>query len=76
MKVSIELKLADMWIGIYWRQAGDILHIWLCFLPCIPVHLQFAQHSVRCEACGKQFQPSQGYYAPGEYAYCSDCCHW
>jgi formylmethanofuran dehydrogenase subunit E len=29
-----------------------------------------------CEVCGEPFAPANGYYEPGEYAYCKDCCHW
>lgn len=29
-----------------------------------------------CEACLKKFDTATGYYDPGEYAYCGDCCHW
>lgn len=29
-----------------------------------------------CEACGQEYRPIDGYYDPGEYSYCSDCCHW
>lgn len=31
---------------------------------------------VACEGCGTIFLASEGYYEPGEYAYCAQCCHW
>lgn len=34
------------------------------------------EQPVECEACGKMFLPSSGYYEEGEYSYCPDCCHW
>lgn len=37
---------------------------------------QESEGQVECEACGQRFEPTQGYYEPGEYAYCSECCHW
>jgi hypothetical protein len=29
-----------------------------------------------CASCGWLFSKRNGYYKPGEYAYCADCCHW
>lgn len=37
--IRFEWKLADMWIGVYWRRERYTLHIWICFLPCIPLHV-------------------------------------
>jgi len=38
--------------------------------------VRWAKQEVLCEACGALFQASEGYYEPGEYAYCARCCHW
>jgi hypothetical protein len=35
-----------------------------------------AQGLLTCEVCGDLFQATSGYYEPGEYAYCAECCHW
>jgi hypothetical protein len=35
----IEFKLADCWIGAYWAKQGDDIHVWVCLLPCLPIHL-------------------------------------
>jgi hypothetical protein len=35
-----EVKLADLWIGVYWEWSQDVLEIWICFVPCIPLHIQ------------------------------------
>jgi hypothetical protein len=40
MKMQIEFKLADMWVGAFWQRRGNTLHIWICILPCLPLHLQ------------------------------------
>ncbi len=36
---QFEFKLADMWIGAYWRRERYVLHIWVCLLPCLPLHV-------------------------------------
>ena len=36
--IRVEWKPEDLWIGVYWRRAGGRLDIWLCLLPCIPLH--------------------------------------
>ncbi len=38
--LSLEFKPQDLWIGAYWhRPAKGLLHVWVCLLPCLPVHL-------------------------------------
>jgi hypothetical protein len=46
--IRFEWKLADMWIGVFWKTTtirdddGEKpmwLDIWVCFLPCVPLHI-------------------------------------
>jgi hypothetical protein len=37
-RVVPEFKLADMWIGVYWADHGGYVDIWVCLLPCLPLH--------------------------------------
>ena len=41
MKISLEFKLEDLWIGAYWRYDGVYMlqHLWICFIPCFPIHI-------------------------------------
>lgn len=39
--IRLEVKLADCWIGAYWRRDGYALHVWLCLVPCVPLHIIF-----------------------------------
>ena len=47
MKVSIEFKLADTWIGVFWKRDIDFitdlpgLQIWICLISCVPIHIIF-----------------------------------
>jgi hypothetical protein len=54
-----------------------IIGVAVCILA-LGLFLFFLKRKGRvvCEACGRRFEPTKGYYEPGEYAYCSDCCHW
>lgn len=36
MKVNLEFKKQDAWIGVYWTK----LDIWICLVPFIPIHIQ------------------------------------
>lgn len=29
----------DIWIGLYWDLKGRDLHLYLCLIPCFPLHL-------------------------------------
>lgn len=34
-----EWRPRDLWIGGYWERRGDGLHIWLCLVPMLPLHI-------------------------------------
>lgn len=40
MRARFEFKPADAWIGAFWRQSQGILHIWICLIPCVPLHVE------------------------------------
>ena len=42
-RVALELNWQDMWIECFWDKRGDGKHIWLCLLPCLPIHLQWVK---------------------------------
>lgn len=37
-RVHVEFKLADMWVGAYWAGHGGWIDLWVCILPCFPLH--------------------------------------
>lgn len=37
--LNLEFKLADCWVGVFWQRKADELHIWICLIPCFPIHL-------------------------------------
>lgn len=53
MKIRIEFKVQDCWIGVFWRREVDEVtdyggsvaavfitqHIWICLVPCFPLHI-------------------------------------
>ena len=49
-RCRMEWEPRDCWVGVYWRttqlsynrlKVGVVLEIWICFLPCLPIHLSF-----------------------------------
>ncbi len=40
LSIQPEFKLADLWIGLFWKREAEILHIWICLLPALPLHIQ------------------------------------
>lgn len=36
----IEAKSADLWVGLYHQRTDDVIDVWLCLLPCLPLHLR------------------------------------
>ncbi len=43
MSIRLEFKLQDCWIGLYWKRDQDRLHVWLCVLPCVPLHIELTR---------------------------------
>lgn len=41
---QFQVEWRDVWVGVFWRvsepkAAWPILHIYICFIPCIPLHV-------------------------------------
>ena len=36
---KFEFKLEDCWVGVFWKRRGEWIDVWICFLPCVPLHL-------------------------------------
>lgn len=37
----IEFKLEDFWIGFFWKRSGTFFDLWICAVPCVPLHVQW-----------------------------------
>jgi hypothetical protein len=37
--IAIEFKLADLWIGAFYKKAFTAFDLWVCLLPCLPIHI-------------------------------------
>lgn len=38
---QFEWKLADLWIGAFWKRTGSCIDLWICLLPCLPLHVSW-----------------------------------
>jgi hypothetical protein len=51
-RVKVEFKKEDFWIGVFWKRSSNVLrksndeywktyelHIWVCVIPMLPLHL-------------------------------------
>ena len=39
MRIRLEFKPQDCWIGLYWKSNILYCHVWICLLPMLPVHV-------------------------------------
>jgi hypothetical protein len=37
--VEVMWEIRDCWVGVYWTWEGTALHIYVCLIPCVPVHV-------------------------------------
>lgn len=42
--LQLEFKLEDFWIGAFWRQTPSKFDLWICLLPCLPIHFTLEKH--------------------------------
>ena len=50
VRVSLEFKPQDMWIGIYWKYNKAVYSkkikkydVWVCLVPMFPVHISYVK---------------------------------
>ena len=36
--IKLEFKLQDFWSGVFWKNQKDLIDIWICLVPCFPIH--------------------------------------
>lgn len=58
-RAALEWKLEDCWVGAFWKRSelaltragrdgglgGGVIDIWICLIPCLPIHLTFRRLS-------------------------------
>ena len=41
--ISLEFKVEDLWIGVFWRRKvlgpWTFIDVWLCLVPMFPIHV-------------------------------------
>lgn len=38
---KFEWKVQDLWIGAYWKRTGEFWDLWICLIPCMPLHISW-----------------------------------
>jgi hypothetical protein len=41
LSVAVEFKLADFWIGAFWKTKRDEKWLWVCVIPCVPLRFHY-----------------------------------
>lgn len=39
LKVQFQWELRDLWVGLFWRKTQIALHLYVCIVPCVPLHV-------------------------------------
>lgn len=53
MRLRLEFKPQDCWIGVYWRTKKgaqewyDWIDVWVCVLPMLPLHIYWPRNRHR-----------------------------
>lgn len=71
--VRLQWKPQDLWIGAYWKRVRYGVEVWVCLLPCLPLHLTFLYRE--CERCGALVR-KLGTEEPTGRQFCCIHCAW
>lgn len=41
LSIAIEFKLADFWVGAFWKTKRDESWLWICVIPCVPLRVHY-----------------------------------
>ena len=36
--IDWKFKIEDFWIGVFWKRDGNCLDMYICIIPCFPIH--------------------------------------
>ena len=39
LKVQLQFEPRDLWIGAFWRRTEIAVHLYICVLPTVPLHI-------------------------------------
>jgi hypothetical protein len=40
VKIKLKFEPRDIWIGVYWTITSNVLHIYVCIVPLLPIHIR------------------------------------
>lgn len=70
LKIKLEWKVQDLWLGAYWKRNRLCTEIWVCLIPCVPIHITLWRVVCpRCDAIVKRIYTDTG----GIEACCVHC---
>src|SRR3990172_9657896 len=55
MKIRLEFKPRDLWIGAFLEKE----HLWICAVPCFPIHFDWSENGVAEGIIGKQLSNTE-----------------
>lgn len=39
VKAQIQFEPRDLWVGVFWRHTQHCLHLYVCIIPLLPLHV-------------------------------------
>jgi len=53
MELSIEFKMQDCWVGVYWESTNDsyeiTTNVYVCVVPCFPINIRWEREMTHVE---------------------------
>ncbi len=49
LKVQVEWEPRDVWIGLFWHKTVLAVHLYICLIPLMPLHVMWARPRLKGE---------------------------
>lgn len=51
IKLQLQFEMRDCWVGLFWRKTDLAIHLYICLVPTIPLHVTILRRKYqnRCE---------------------------
>ncbi len=48
IKAQFQWEPRDLWVGLFWRRTDIALHLYICIVPLVPLHITILWASCTC----------------------------
>ena len=43
--IQIQVEVKDLWVGVFWEHTPACLHVYVCLVPMVPLHIVYLKEA-------------------------------